>query len=500
MNKKDVFIITIALIISSAIFFVSYNKVSNPKELYRVYLKGETIGYIKDKALLEKYIDDEQYELKEKYNVDKVYLPNDLDIVREITYNKEVTSEEDIYNKIKDISPFTINGYTITIKGVQVQYEDSEAPFMLPDKKIYVIDKDIFDQSIKNTVHVFISETDYNNFINNTQPENKDEIVLTEGVKERATVIEDIYIENPITITEGKISAEEKIFTDPEELNKYMLFGTTEDQAKYTVQIGDSISNIAFDNQLSVAEFLIANPEFTSENNLLSEGQVVNLGLINPLFRLVEEDHVEELQRQSYETKIEYDENMIVGYEKVTQEGEDGVLKVTKKVQKVNGEIESAVISKTDVIKAMVPKIIVKGSKVIPSVGNVGIWAWPTQQPSCITSPFGWRSGKFHSGADIACTGCGSPVYAANNGNVEVAQWHSYNGYYIIINHNNGYYSYYGHLSRIDVEVGQIVQMGEQIGAVGATGAATGCHVHFMISAGFPYRGDYTFYNPLNFY
>ena len=500
MNKKDILFVFVALLISSGIFLFKYTRPVEPVELYHVYLKGETIGYIKNKELLETYIDEEQVELKEKYHVDKVFMPNDLDIVREITYNKKISSEEEIYNKIKDIAPFTINGYTITIKGLDVYYEDTEGPVAIPDKKIYVIDKDVFLDAIKNTVFVFISETDYNNFLNDTQPERKEEIVLTEGVKNSAMVIEDIYIKNQITITEGRISAEEKIFTDVEELNKYMLFGTTDDQQKYTVQLGDSISNIAFDNKLSVQEFLIANPEFTSENNLLSAGQVVNLGLINPVFQLIEEDHVEELQTQSYETKIEYDENMIVGYEKLKQNGEDGLIKVTKKVQKTNGEISSAVISKTDVIKPSTPKIIIKGSKVIPSVGNVGVWAWPTNKPSCITSPYGWRSGKLHTGLDIACTGCGSPIYAANNGTVEVATYHSYNGNYVIINHNNGYYTFYGHMSKIIVSPGQVVQMGEQIGMVGQTGAATGCHVHFMISEGFPYRGNYTFYNPANFY
>ncbi len=501
MNKKDIFFAFIAILISSAIFLFDYERVSDPVELYHVYLKGETIGYIENKELLEKYIDDEQYDLKEKYKVDKVFLPNDLDIVKELTYNKTISSEEEIYNKIKDIAPFTINGYTITIKGYETYYEDREEPDVTPDQKIYVIDRKIFTDAIKNTVHVFIPESDYNNFINDTQPEKKDEIVLVEGVKNSATVIEDIYIKNQITITEGRISAEEKIFTDAEELNKYMLFGTTEDQGKYIVQVGDSISNIAFNNKLSVAEFLIANPEFTSANNLLSVGQEVNLGLINPLFKLVEEDHIEELQVQSFDTKIEYDDTMIVGYERLKQNGEDGLLKVTKKVQKVNGEIESAVVSNTEVLKPAVPKIIVKGSKVMPSVGNVGLWAWPTAHPYCITSPFGWRWGKMHNALDISCSGYGSPIYAANNGTVEIANNSSPwpNGNYVVINHNNGYYTIYAHLASVKVVEGQVVSMGEVIGTMGHSGNATGTHLHFGISVGFPDKGG-TYYNPMSFY
>ena len=119
MNKKDYLIIILSIIISSSIFFVGYKKVEEPKEVYRVYLSGKTIGYIKNKDLLEKYIDDEQYEIKEKYNVSKVFLPNDLDIVKEITYVDNISTEKEIYEKIKGLAPFTISGYTITIKGVE---------------------------------------------------------------------------------------------------------------------------------------------------------------------------------------------------------------------------------------------------------------------------------------------------------------------------------------------------------------------------------------------
>lgn len=490
MNKKDILYSLIALIISSGILFVGYTRVSEPEEVYRVYLKGETIGYIKDKKILEDYIDTEQVELKEKYKVDKVYLPNDLDIVKEVTYNKDISTEKEIYEKIKGIAPFTINGYTITIKGIEVQHEGDPEPIQLPDVKIHVIDRDVFTESLKNTVQVFVSEEDYNAFINKTQPE----------LKDVGSLIEDIYIKNQITITEGRISTEEKIYTDIEELNKYMLFNTTEEQKKYTVKQGDSISDIAFKNKLSVQEFLIANPDFTSENNLLYEGQVVNLGLINPIFNLVEEDHVVELQTQKFDTKIEYDDTTLVGYERVKQEGSNGTLRITKKVQKVNGEIESAVITKTETIKAAVPKIIVKGSKVIPNVGNVGLWGWPTAKPYCITSRYGWRWGKVHEALDISCTGCGSPIYAANNGTVETSTYHSMNGNYVVINHNNGYYTIYAHLASLKVKAGQTVSMGDVIGTMGQTGKATGCHLHFGISTGYPYRGTYQFYNPADFY
>lgn len=491
MNKKNVLYVLLSLLISSAIFLVGYQKQKKPVEVYHVYLKGETIGYIKNKELLEEYIDNEQYELKEKYKIDKVFLPNDLDIVKEITYDENISTEEAIYEKIKGISPFTISGYTITIKGLETVSDEDGSKIVQPNKKIYVIDKEIFTKALKNTINVFIPENDYNNFVNKTQPELKDTGIF----------IEDIYIKNQITISEGRISAEEKIFTDVDELNRYLLFGTLEKQKEYVVEEGDSIKEIAYKNQLSVSEFLIANPELTSESNLLYEGQKVNLGLINPQFVLVEEDHTVELQDDSYETKIEYDDSILVGYEKVSQEGANGQSRITKKIQKENGDISSVVVTKREIIKAAVPKIIVKGNKSVPNVGNVGLWKWPAAEPSCITSSFGWRWGKHHNAVDISCSGYGSPIYATNNGTVEIADntspWP--NGNYIVINHNNGYYSIYAHLASVTVVAGQTVSMGEVIGTMGHSGYATGTHLHFGISVGFPDKGG-TYYNPMDFF
>ncbi len=72
MNKKDYLLAFICLVICSGILFVGYKKAESPVELYRVYLQGKTIGYIKNKELLEEYIDNEQYELKEKYKVSTI--------------------------------------------------------------------------------------------------------------------------------------------------------------------------------------------------------------------------------------------------------------------------------------------------------------------------------------------------------------------------------------------------------------------------------------------
>jgi len=494
MNKKNIFFVFISLLISSAIFLVGYQKTTKPIELYRVYLKGETIGYIKNKDLLEEYIDKKQTEIKEKYKVAKVFLPNDLDIKKEITYGKKVSTEKDIYEYVKGVSPFTIDGYKITIKGLEKASEDSENVVAQPDVVIYVLDKKIFEDALKTTVNVFVPEKDYKNFINKTQP----------SIKDVGTLIEDIYIKNRIVISEARISTEETIYISHDDLSKFLLFGTTNNQETYIVKAGESIRDVAFKNKLSVDEFLIVNPEFTGANNLLYEGEKVNVGLIQPQFTLVEEDHVVELQTEMYETKIEYDNSIVVGYEKVKQNGVNGTAKITKKIQKENGDITSAVVAKREVVTPSIPKIISKGSMTVPKIGNVGTWGWPTVQSYTISSHFTYRWGKMHEGVDVVSY-FNSPIYAANNGTVEVARsdkpWP--NGNYVIINHNNGFYSIYAHMNKVTVVPGQVVSMGQQVGTMGHTGYVVGnpgTHLHFGISIGFPYRGTYKFYDPLDFY
>ena len=118
MSKK-LKIISSFILILTLLLATGYSKIlSSPRTLYRVYLKGESLGLIESKKELEKYINKEQNEIKKRYNVKKVYAPEDLDIEKETTYSNNVKSIKRIYEEIKDISPFTIKGYIIKLKGI----------------------------------------------------------------------------------------------------------------------------------------------------------------------------------------------------------------------------------------------------------------------------------------------------------------------------------------------------------------------------------------------
>ncbi|MCG3039226.1 transglycosylase family protein [Streptomyces sp. S1A] len=102
-----------------------------------------------------------------------------------------------------------------------------------------------------------------------------------------------------------------------------------------------------------------------------------------------------------------------------------------------------------------------------------------------------WSNG--HTGEDFAAAS-GTPVKAVTNGTVVSAGWGGAYGNQVVIRHEDGRYSQYGHLSSLSVSAGQTVSTGQQIGAVGSTGNSTGPHLHFEIRTAPGYGSDI---NPL---
>ncbi len=106
--------------------------------------------------------------------------------------------------------------------------------------------------------------------------------------------------------------------------------------------------------------------------------------------------------------------------------------------------------------------------------------AWPLMHAR-LGDPFGPRGDRFHSGIDLIAR-TGTPVYSARAGKVVFADWADGGwGFLVAVDHGHGERTFYAHLSRIDVQVGVWVGQGVRLGAVGATGDATGPHLHFEV-------------------
>jgi len=115
-------------------------------------------------------------------------------------------------------------------------------------------------------------------------------------------------------------------------------------------------------------------------------------------------------------------------------------------------------------------------------------WDVPFQRPASgkVTSPYGAQRllngqlQRFHRGVDFRAP-IGTPIYAANRGMVRLAKNLFYSGNHVILDHGEGLFTSYSHLSRIDVRTGQSVDKGQVIGKSGATGRVSGPHLHWSV-------------------
>ena len=495
MSKKGIFITIIITLLVMALYGVNVYFDSSingeAKIAYRVYLHGKSVGIIEDEQLLYDLINEEQQEIKTLYGVDNVYPPDSIDITKINTYNANYASVNEIYNIIAEEDDFTIKGYIASFIN-----EENKT-----DVHINVLDRDIFEDSMKKFVLAFISEEDYEKYINDEFGE------LTDIGK----VIKNMYFEEDISIKEGYISVKDKIYTDVDSLSQYLLFGEESQMDGYTVKLGDNIESISSTYKLNPQEFIIANPEYRDESVMLKVGDTVNVTLLNPVISFVYDVYQIEDETIPYTKETTVDYSKPSGYSEVTQSGVTGIRLTRETYQVKNGEQSSQVnIESYETIREAVNEIKTIG----PSYSNGGItgtyvdiggdWGWPTYSPYVITSRYAYRWGKIHEGIDISGTGYGSPIFAIADGvvvNVKNAcrdcpQWA--NGNYVVIEHANNIYSAYLHLSGFNCSVGQTVKKGDRIGSMGQSGYAFGTHLHLGLYEGEPFVGGETkSFNPL---
>lgn len=489
MNKSSyiflsilAFAISIIAIILESTSYVYYEA----QNIYRVYLNGKSIGIIESKQELEDYVNQKQETIKQKYNVENVYIPQGLKITKETTYNEKTQTPQEIYNKIENEEDFTINGYTVTITELKESEKDEQGETSTQKIKeyLYITDETILREAIDEVIKSFVDDQEYEDYLNEIT---KDKTTLGES-------IENVYIKEQISIKKGKIPANGQIYQTKQELAQYLLFGTNDKTKTYKVKEGDSVQSISNKNEMSTEEFLIANQDITDENALLYKGQEVVISYINPKITIVEETHSVKKETIRYKTIEKTDDNLMPGHYEIIQKGKKGTSKVTRKIEKQNGKITEALIVSTEVLSEPINKIVKTGSSVD--------WAWPTVSNYTITETFGYvlRSdigetvARSHDGIDIAGLGCGSPIYAANSGTVIQAGWNSGLGQSVQINHGNGIVTVYAHLNSVYTSVGQTVKKGQKIGAMGNTGYSFGCHLHFQTEK------NGTLFNPMSLY
>lgn len=259
----------------------------------------------------------------------------------------------------------------------------------------------------------------------------------------------------------------------------------TKDQEKeqiYEVVAGDTLSQIAENNEIPLDRLIAMNDTIEDENSLIRVGDELIVTVPEPELSV---ERTEQLYyEEDYEADIIYVENddWYTNQTQTLQEPSAGHRKVVADVSYRNSEEISREILKEEITYAAVPKIVERGTKIPPT------YLKPISGGR-LSSRFGRRkaptkgASTYHKGVDWA-TPVGTAVMASCTGTVTRAGWGKGYGYVVYINHADGRQTRYGHLSKILVKQGQTVTQGQKIALSGNTGVSTGPHIHFEILIG----------------
>ncbi len=275
--------------------------------------------------------------------------------------------------------------------------------------------------------------------------------------------------------TDGSIERHDSIATNITEQDRT-------ETIEYTVAAGDTVSTIAEKFKISISTILW-------ENNLgaysvIRPGDKLRILPRSGLNHKVEKN--ETIASIAKEYKVDEKELLAANDLKAgdgLKAGEMLFLPGGKKPTPIPVVVKQTQTSYTgfdalkNIIKTPNAKKAESGSKML----------WPTDGHR-ITQYFTWR----HTGLDVADK-VGSSIYTADSGTVEYVGWGKGYGNQIVVNHGGGKKTRYAHLSKFNVEQGDEVSIGDQIGEMGSTGWSTGSHLHFEVII------DGTKYNPLNY-
>ncbi|WP_207659218.1 peptidoglycan DD-metalloendopeptidase family protein [Anaerobacterium chartisolvens] len=281
-----------------------------------------------------------------------------------------------------------------------------------------------------------------------------------------------VFVEN-VGIVEREVSVD-KLKDRQEAFDSLTI--ESNDKKEYTVEKGDIVGRIAERFGITAQEIQKVNPGIDIDN--ISIGQ--KLIIVAPKYAV----NVKKSSYKTLEEKIPYgveyedSQELYRGESRVKAKGADGKKLVKTELVSINGILEKTNIISEDVLEEPKTEVMLRGTKERPRTAATGVFARPNR--GSVSSRFGQRWRGKHTGIDIAAPR-GTPNKAADGGVVTFAGWEGNYGKLIIIDHGNGFTTYYAHNDTIKVKKGQRVAKGDVIGTVGSTGNATGPHLHFEV-------------------
>lgn len=291
-------------------------------------------------------------------------------------------------------------------------------------------------------------------------------------------IVKDISYKNKIEYSQG-IYLAESVMDEKQTID--MLTSSTNKTAVYFAQSDDSAVTICQKYNMTLEEFERLNPSIEGKLNV---GQMVSVIKTESYLPIQYIREIEYPSMLDYET-VQYETSSLnVGTTAVLVKGKKGEKNTTIEVTYVDGIEHSRKTISSEIIRE-------------PVVEQIGIGTYSARPASSSTmlygsGQFGWPidggyisdtfiSDRNHQGLDIAAP-AGTDIYASGDGVVVSAGWNSGGyGYFVMIDHLNGYQTVYAHMSAVYASEGQTVARGQLIGAVGSTGRSTGDHCHLEV-------------------
>lgn len=447
-ERKNLLLVVFSIVLLAA---VGTAGVFNFCTAYKYSYNGTELGYVKNKDDVLQITEMVQSALSEEKNVDVVIdARDDISFERVSTVNKDIVidTSDDVLKRLTYMGDINVKAYGIYLDGKKAGAVES--------KEIAAnVLRDIQD---KYASHKKGSEI------------------------RKAVIVEDIDIRRSNTPL-GELMSEEAMVD--------MLCTDTVRETVHTVERGETLKSIAQSFNLPEDQIVADNEGLDPEK--LEVGSTVLIKETAPLMT------VRITEVRTHEEKIEYktvkkkDKTIYEGSTETEKKGEKGTSLLTDRTVTVNGQVVKTKVLKNEVKKEPVDKVVLIGVKEKPPTVGTGTYIWPAYKGTyTVTSEFKWRWGRQHEGIDMGCS-TGNDVLAADGGTVTHAGWMGGYGNLVIIDHENGIETYYGHNSSIIVKVGDKVFQGQHIAEAGNTGNSFGSHIHFGV------KDHGTFKNPRNY-
>ena len=482
---KKVIAILISLILSAVIvfilpnFFTTVNALNEhlnessivPQEVtgykeeknlyHKLYANGKLVGVISDLDYFNKLIENEYSLYEDEFPNTTLGLTSDLYIADEMSNLTFENIDEKLVNYLQEND-------LLGIKTTAVEFSTNEGTYEI----IYVNSREDFISARDQFFENFISKETLKKLNNNE--------TISSPI-DFGSVDTGIKVEETMTFSEAIVSPE-NIFKSVNEIYNFLCYGRQEERTYYETKEGDTVQAVGYYfGDMTARQVMMLNPDVLSdENQVLAPGTRLNVTYYtSPITVVVTKQRLAQESVLPDAPLYVEDSTIRQGTRKIERDESNGIQNVLYEETWVNGVVQSGELISSHIEVEPVQAIIKVGTMHVPDIGT-GNWGYPVSNPM-ITCGFTCYAN--HGGVDFQNRyNHWDTVLATDSGVVESVGYTDIGGYYVRVNHNNGFITYYGHMRTYPyVAVGQVVERGDVLGPIGMTGLATGPHVHFAM-------------------